>query len=172
MGLIEIGERVGVFDSITDNEARLYGYGTYTGDVLIPEWEAIARQLLPLHQAAWHKVLEIDVNELIIESMHLLEAERQILADQGRDEEGREVNAQVAGDLVHRRRLELAERLTWDTEQALEWMETNERLLRSPRFEMDDGRVLWGNQTWWAQEKDARARIDDMRTAGVLITEV
>lgn len=170
--LIQEGARVGVFDSISSASADFYGYGTYTGEHLIPGWRSIALQLLPLHQGAWRRVLEADVPTLVVETMNLLEAERAVLAELGRFDEAPDVTPDVASQLVHERRAELARRLNWGEQEALEWLKFNEKLLRSPRFEMDDGRTLWGNQTWWSAEETARTRLEAMRAQGVLINQV
>ncbi len=170
---VSVGERVGVFDSTSaTGVTHFYGYGVYEGNDLIPGWEGIARELMPLHRAAWMKVLEVDVNELIAQSLALLEAESRILSEQGRADEIRPATTQAASEIVHQRRSELTSRLQWNAEQSIKWMQENERLLRSPRIKLDDGRTMWGHEVWWDSEESARARIEKMQAQGYTINMV
>jgi hypothetical protein len=173
MTSVQPGQRVSVFDSVqATGQVRLYGHGVYEGVHLIPQWRHLASEMLPLQLAVWQRELARDERELVAESLRLLEAERQLLAEQGRDSEARDVDEPTARQIVHRRREELTARLRMDHEQQLQWMAENSSLLRNPRMRLDDGRTVWGYESWWVDEPSGRARIKQLLSEGYEVIEV
>jgi hypothetical protein len=171
--MIQPGERVGVFDSVeATGTIRFYGYGVYRGQRLMPNWRALAIEWMPLNRAAWRQVMSEDPDQLIDQALRLLQAEAAIMTEQGHGPSTRPATMQSAQEIVQAHRARLAQRLEWDDETTLAWMQENDQMLRSPYIELDDGRGVWGFATWWEPESDARRRIDDLTAQGYQLTQV
>jgi hypothetical protein len=129
-----IGTRVWAVRDATDEVVNAYGFGTYTGDEIMPGWDdpaALTRCAAAIRRSDTKpKIIDAD-------AYYGAKADAGEMTRQQADEAIARVEAAIAAD----RARPLADRVA----------DLAKSCARNPKIELDSGGYVWGAECWWGE---------------------
>lgn len=162
--MTEIGARVGAILSADRDAVQFLGWGIYKGDLLIPDWERVARGYLPAQREAFFKQALKTQQYWVEWHTRLNTATRERNPSAARTEE--QVQALAAASFQNAQ-----DRLGWTDEQVIEDMKSTS-LITNPCIELDTGAVVWGMECHWREVHEIESLLARFEAAGATVQTV